>query len=249
MKRQQPVAASTSTPSISWLLTATCLLALFVINAVHLMAELQALPARHLIEHVDEDGGWRDREKLYSDAITWIDSALALRPHNPDYHEIRARLTMDRCRHWDLSERWQAWQDCQQTALASLRQQVQGNPAWPYAWANLLLAKFQLRAFDEEFLHAWERCRALGRREIEVNHALALVGMAEWSRWNAAQRQDVRTALQTIQSLSPAEAKAVADAADQHVLYCLWTAGDPRQHFSCKRKPRERPPITNNNQL
>lgn len=137
-------------------------------------------------------------------------------------------------------EQWAGWQQCHAQAMESIRHALQGNPRSPYLWANLLLTKYHLSQFDGEFYEALQRSRKLGSHELGVNRVVAYVGLREWSRWASTEQELFRGALFAIHAAAPGEAKRVADEAAQGQLYCLWTQGDPRQHYSCRQKKKNR---------
>lgn len=214
------------------------LLVILLLNFRGLVAELYAIPSRHLLK-LENSQDWRDRDRIYEASLSSIEGAMKWQSDNPEYSEIQGRLLADRCRHWSVVERWADWQQCQAQALASFRAALQGNTRSAYLWANLLLVKYNLSQFDSEFYDALQRCSELGSHEIGVNRIVVYVGFREWKRWSPAQREQFRRALLSMQAASPDQAKKVAEAAGQGVLYCSITYGDPRRHYSCRQKKRK----------
>lgn len=232
------MAANNKKPVFILLASLLILLLVFLLqaNIRQLLAEWQAMPARQLLQ-AGNDAKWLDRDRVYAEGIVWIDRALAMQVDNPEYHEIRGRLLLDRCRHWDDVERWDEKRQCWQQALDSLRLAVTGNSQWPYVWANLLLAKYRLLQFDDEFYRALHRCRELGASELAVNRIVAHVGLARWPDWPIEERGFFREALLDLQMASAEQAAITAFEAGNLLLYCVWTHADPLQHSSCRMSP------------
>jgi hypothetical protein len=237
-----PMVGSSARGSVSraaFLFLAACIcLVLMLVSGRSLLAELYAIPARHVLT-LENSSVWRERDSVYANALQSISNAQSFVGDNPEYHEIKSRLHIDRCRYWDVVEQWQEWQVCQQQSLEQVRAQLLQNPQWPYVWANLLLVKYNLRQFDEEFYRALQKCQALGSRELAVNRVVAYVGLKEWVRWPIAQQEQFRQALLTVQKVAPEHAKAIADETRRSFLYCYWTNADPHQHYSCRKKNRK----------
>jgi hypothetical protein len=220
LSRQANIPAPLKAP-VFFLLLVSIIYLLFV-NAKQLLAEFYAIEPRYLLS-LQGDHDWRERDTVYDDAITATDFMLTLQRGNPEYQEIRARLLINRCQHWDMTEHWDAWQQCQRDALQSIRVVVKDNPRWPYGWANLLLTKYNLRQFDEEFYRALANCRQLGASEMSVNRVVAYVGLQEWGRWRSELRPQFEAALLALNTAAPYQAAALAHESGQDFLYCLWT--------------------------
>ncbi|HQQ62959.1 MAG TPA: hypothetical protein PLF22_05230 [Pseudomonadales bacterium] len=210
------------------------LLYVLAVNAKALYAELYAMGPRHLLG-LQDDRQWRERDTIYADALVMTETLLDIQPGNPEYQEMRGRLLINRCQHWDMTEQWDAWQQCQRDAQASLRHVVRDNPQWPYGWANLLLTKYNLRQFDDEFYRALERCRQLGASEMAVNRVVAFIGLQEWQRWRSELRPQIREAFLALNAVAPYQAAQLAHDSHQDFLYCLWTDA-PDKHKSCIKK-------------
>lgn len=72
-------------------------------------------------------------------------------------------------------------------AMNSFRQAIAPRPAWPHAWANLLLTKARLiemgrGELDAEFYNAFDRALALGPYEQTVQPIILKVGFFFWDR-------------------------------------------------------------------
>jgi tetratricopeptide (TPR) repeat protein len=74
----------------------------------------------------------------------------------------------------DLASR----RDSQQKALLYFRQAVGLNPAWPYLWNRLALAKMGLQQYDLELSGALDRVAQLGPWEKALQFDTAVIGLA-----------------------------------------------------------------------
>lgn len=209
-------------------------------NARQLLAELYAIEPRHLLT-LHDDSQWRDRDAVYADALATTDSLLAIQVNNPEYQEMRGRLLINRCQHWNMVEQWDVWLQCQRDAQAALRVVVQENPRWPYGWANLLLTKFNLRQFDEEFYQVFQHSRELGASEMAVNRIVTYVGLHEWVRWRSEMRPEIRQAFLALYAVAPYEAAQIAHESGQDFLFCLWTNSAGKDSSCSSKLPKKNP--------
>lgn len=226
------VPASVKVPAL--LLLASVLLFVAFVSMQTLLAELHAIQPRYLLSAGD-DSQWRERDRVYADALQMTDTLIAIEGSNPDYREMKARLLINNCRHWNISEHWEDWQQCQRDAQSQLRIVVSSNPRWPFGWANLLLTKYNLRQFDEEFYTALKNSQLFGHSEAAVNKVVAYVGLQEWARWDAALRNQFKQALLSLNDAAPEQAMQLAHETQQDFLYCLWTA-DIHKPADCSYK-------------
>jgi len=72
-------------------------------------------------------------------------------------------------------------------AMVFFRQAIALRPAWPHAWANLLLTRARLidmghGELDAEFYHALDRALVLGYNETTVQPIMLKVGFFYWDR-------------------------------------------------------------------
>lgn len=204
-----------------------------------LVAEMDAMVGRRWLQAFRDDPA-RYQPAGHAQAEQAARRALQRLPANPDYVGLVADLLAEQCRRLDVVGQWTEWQACQQGALAQWRRLAEMNPASPFAWANLMQTKFQLRQFDTEFYRAWDEAIRLGAHELEVNRVVAYVGLREWARWTPRQVMQVRRATEALQAAWPRVARQTAQDAGMLMMYCFWTAGDARQPRVCTRKPAAR---------
>lgn len=205
-------------------------------NARVMVAELAVMPARNTLNRHD-DAQWRDRDAVYAGATSAVQRGLSLYPENPGYLELKGRIGLDACRHW--ADKKDAQRTCLQVAKHDLLTAITVAPRSASLWANLLLVKFGLGEFDQQFVETLHKTLESGSSLLEINKVVAFVGLREWTRWDSATRELFMGSLLSVHSVSPKEAKAVADRAGRGALYCLVTKGDLRQHYSCRKKKKK----------
>lgn len=212
------------------------LVGLIALNAQQILAELYAIPARNLLNATDTST-WQNPGEIYANGTAQIEKALTIQPDNPEYHELHGRLVSSQCRLINKVEQWDPWLECQRKVLAAFRQGTVLNPRWPHNWANVLITKFNLLQFDQEFFQALTQARLLGSSEMGVNRTVAFVGLAGWQRWPDDVRAQFQQSVLDLHAASPDTAASVAKVTRHSDLYCLWTKDSPTQYYSCPRTP------------
>ncbi len=213
------------------------LVGFIALNAQQILAELYAMPARNLLDATDTTT-WQNPDDIYAKGTAQIEKALTIQPDNPEYHEIHGQLISNQCRFINKVEQWDPWLACQRKVLGAFRQGTLLNPHWPHNWANVLLTKFNLLQFDQEFFHALAQSRLLGSSEMGVNRTVAFIGLATWQRhWPDDVRAQFQQSLLDLHAASPDLAASIAKTTRRTDLYCLWTKDNPTQHYGCPRTP------------
>jgi hypothetical protein len=98
-------------------------------------------------------------------------------------------------------------------ALGAFRRSLAVRPGWPWTWARLAHAKFDLEELDAEFDLALRRASELGHGRLEVNRDLASLGLLAWNDLNIGQRTLTLEAARRTVTHSPQQARFIYDLA------------------------------------
>ena len=148
-------------------------------------------------------------EQQWQDALGNGLKALEFEPGNPDHLDTVGRIYLYRARSPAIDEVRRGV--ARINAAAYIRRALRQRPGWPYSWANLVLAKLQLKQIDAEFSHAIERAVTLGPWEPWVQLVIVEAGLSSWEQLDTHTRalivEEIDRALKTQLQAMMAKAK------------------------------------------
>ncbi len=169
-----------------YLLVIPCFLLIIVIkiSASWGLADVENQKARVFIKqwenNVDSFSS-DDWDKAYSTAK----AALEKDPYNPELFSLMGNVY-----------EWNSFQGHNQShnnqnaelALNHYRKAVELRPQWPYTWSGIVLQKYKMSEFDQEFQLALNNATELGPWEPNVQKIIAKVGLTSWNELEHSQR-------------------------------------------------------------
>ncbi len=174
-----------------YLLVIPCFLLIVVIkiSASWGLADVENQKARVFIKqwenNVDSFSS-DDWDKAYSTAK----AALEKDPHNPELFSLLGNVYEWNSFQGHNQSHNNQFQDKQNRKLALnyYRKAVELRPQWPYTWSGIVLLKYKMSEFDQEFQLALNNATELGPWEPNVQKIIAEVGLTSWNELEHSQR-------------------------------------------------------------
>lgn len=107
-----------------------------------------------------------------------LGQALRLNPGRASSLELAGQFYQAQAYRQSQPKNVASRQDYRQAALVAFRRAVRLNPAWPYLWGRLALAKVGLQQYDQELSGALDRVAQLGPWEKSLQYDAAVMGLA-----------------------------------------------------------------------
>jgi hypothetical protein len=181
------------------------------------LADVAYFPARSTLD------AWSKRG-IAPTAAQWVAArdALAeasrLEPDNPLFVEETGRLYERRVAAADPAQA--VVRSYLERALGEFRRAARMRPASPFAWTNVALVKFRLKALDAEFRVAIENAARLGPWEPGVQRALADIGFVGWRDLSAPVRAVIAGAIERALFTQPGDIERLAKRDGRAAAFC-----------------------------
>ncbi len=174
------------------------------------LADWRSMRWRH------EIASWTERRAVFTperqqQAITTLIDALELTPDDPTLIEQMGILHDLRATGYPAGSESRRLNLAQ--ALIYFRNAVGLRPTSPYTWANIVLTKYQLGQFDEEFSAAMRHALDFGPWEPAVQLIVADTGLGAWEKLDSGLRDRVG---ENLQRTAVRQANALARIATYH---------------------------------
>ncbi len=176
---------------LKYLLVIPCFLLIVVIkiSASWGLADVENQKARVFIKQWENDVdsfSSEDWNKAYSTAI----SALEKDPYNPELLSLMGNVYEWNSFQGHNQSHNNKFQNIQNRKLALdyYRKAVELRPQWPYTWSGIVLLKYKMSEFDQEFQLALNSATELGPWEPNVQKIIAEVGLISWNKLEHSQR-------------------------------------------------------------
>lgn len=118
-------------------------------------------------------------------------------------------------------------------ALQYYRDSLARRPAWPYAWADLAVAKARFGQIDAEFQQAFARALETGPWEPEVQLNIARAGFLAFKRLSRANRAALARTIQRMSSRQLPELVRIAEESDSLWIVCTLRGDQPVVQRAC----------------
>jgi len=176
---------------LKYLLVIPCFLLIVVIkiSASWGLADVENQKARVYLKHWVNDANsfsTEDWDKAYS----YVKSALEKDPYNPELLSLMGNVY-----EWNSFQSYNQSQNNQfqnnqnrKLALDYYRNAVELRPQWPYTWSDIVLLKYKMSEFDQEFQLALNNATELGPWEPNVQKIISEVGLSSWNELEHSQR-------------------------------------------------------------
>ncbi len=172
------------------------------------------------------------QQELLDRGMAHLDKAQRLNGDHPDLFDKRGQFLY-----------WQAMTFADaglergallERAVEEYRKALAMRPAWPYFWANLVVAKAEWGIFDREFRLAVRRAVETGPWEPRVQLQLIRVDFAEQQRLDRRSREHIDSMLERALQTQAGQVLALAERWRQLPRVCAHFTGEnvPRQ---CRR--------------
>ncbi len=120
-------------------------------------------------------------------------------------------------------------------ALAHYLTSVSLRPTWPYAWNNIMVVKFRLDEFDEEFFTAFYNSERLGTWEPYVQRMLVDVGLMNWLEFPAIERNYILEIVSRSLQKQPEKTLEIVNKNGLLDVICLLNKDDENVNKYCKK--------------
>lgn len=148
------------------------------------LADVDSRKVRISIERWENSSEPFNKEE-WNKTYSYATQALEKDPDNPEL-----LLLMGNVYEWNAVHPGEPIDNHQnrKLALEYYRKALTLRPQWPYTWSSIVLLKFRMSEFDEEFYQALKNATELGPWESQIQRVIAEVGLNVWGELDYSQR-------------------------------------------------------------
>ena len=187
-----------------------------------------------------EIAAWAERrtvpaQERMQEAFKSLIDARELSPDDPKLIEHMGVLFNLRAGEYPIGS--ESWRLNLGQALIEFRRAADLRPTSAYTWANIVLAKYQLEQFDEEFSAAMRHALEFGPWEPAVQLIVADTGLGAWNKLDSDLRNRVSENLQRT-ALRQADALARIAAGHGRIdIVCATSNDTMKNKVKCSKNP------------